>query len=258
MLNFALVDGLKQAVMDAKPTQPYVCLHARIESDFEAFFRSSPRYKNAAQIAKMMADHHWDRSLRCLYLAGGSTGGIKELLERRAHGAHPFDKIVSLKDLPRHERFNRLEKAMIDLGVCEEADVHVGSAGSIWSEWVHGSRRVRNLPSLMYAGDRWVTRLERFDGVNDNRFFRTYDGPIEIVDTAVGNHGVWFRDTRIQQAVERARRGSELVIPPDFGHFFGYDPMPGATKKLLVTVRVGNGTEQRKEFLERVGGTWRP
>jgi hypothetical protein len=47
---------------------------------------------------------------------------------------------------------------------------HVGTAGSIWDEWLSEWRHLHNLPSVMYAGDTmYRSSLTKFIGVNDKR-----------------------------------------------------------------------------------------
>lgn len=260
LASLDVVDRLKAVVEAVKPRDPYVCLHARIEKDYEVFFRNSLRYKNTQDIIRMMTSYRFPDGIRTLYVAGGTPDAVRAAVEQQA--SLPFQRVVSKTNAAEQLLLlTQLDKSLIDLMVCQEAAVFVGTAGSIWSEWVHGNRKVRNLPSLMYAGDKPVHQLEPFVGANDRRFFDIgYDGPLEIVDAWVGNYGLEVRDARIVLAVESARHGSSISIPGDFHRFFGYDPMPEAVKKCNVTVRVrgpkGEGPIYSFEAPENVGAVW--
>lgn len=133
----------------------FVCLHARIEKDFESMFKNSPRFKTVDQLRHMMKAYDFG-DVDTLYVAGGD-------FDRTRWNAIGFGSVVS----KNYTATKSLEGAMVDMEVCKRAAIHVGTGGSIWDEWLHEWRHVNRMPTLMYAADREVTRLEQFVGAND-------------------------------------------------------------------------------------------
>ena len=139
---------------------PFACLHARVESDFAQHkgIRNTHRYKTAEEIREILRSHDFG-DIRTLFVAGGKTGGDSST-QWDSVGFHTV----------RHKNYtatNMLEGAMVDMEVCKHASIHVGTAGSIWDEWLHEWRFAHGLPTLMYAAARAVDRLEPFVGAND-------------------------------------------------------------------------------------------
>jgi hypothetical protein len=138
-----------------------VCLQARIEADFQKVFEHSRRYKNATQIQTMMKQYNFGTDIDTLYLAGGDAPLDLDF----GFLQHKVDKTSII---PVTYMLNGL---LIDSEVCKHGMFHVGTAGSIWDEWLSEWRHLHNLPSLiMYAGDTmYKSNLTKFIGVNDKR-----------------------------------------------------------------------------------------
>jgi hypothetical protein len=156
----------------------FVCLHARIEPDFQKMFQQFARYKTPAQIQAMMKKFKFGTAdggdpIDTLYLAGGVN-----LLDLDFGFQHNVDKsslvVKALSSMNNNNTNNinndMLHGSLIDIEVCKHSMYHVGTAGSIWDEWISEWRHLHNLPSLMYAGDRMskmTMGLVKFVGAND-------------------------------------------------------------------------------------------
>jgi hypothetical protein len=153
----------------------FVCLHPRVEPDYQKMFQHDSmqhaRYKTPAQIQIMMktfkfgtADGDGDGDpIDTLYLAGGAS-----LLDLSFGFKHNVDKSSLVKTLSSMN--DMLHGSLIDIEVCKHSMYHVGTAGSIWDEWISEWRHLHNLPSLMYAGDhmpKTTLGLVKFVGAND-------------------------------------------------------------------------------------------
>lgn len=116
------------------PADSCVCLHSRLEADFARVFRRMTG--DASSIAHALRDH-FDRGgfwpARTLYVAGQDDPAYRNVSWRLA---------VATK--PDHPELRLFERALLDLEVCQEALYHVGTARSLFDEWISEDRLLHN------------------------------------------------------------------------------------------------------------------
>lgn len=121
------------APRDRCPAASCACLHARLEEDFVRVFR---RAGSAGAVADALRDH-FDRGgfwpATTLYVAGRDDPAYRNVSRRLA---------VATK--PDHAGLRLFEKALLDLQVCSEALYHVGTARSLFDEWISEDRLLHN------------------------------------------------------------------------------------------------------------------
>eukprot|EP00939_MAST-03C_sp_MAST-3C-sp1_P004281 g4281.t1 len=161
----------------------FVCIHARIEDDFKSVFEGTYRYKTVVQIRNMVRNYDFG-DIETLYIAGGDVFDLAQWYD------------IGFAEIRHKNRTvkSMLEGSVIDMEVCKHAEVHVGTAGSIWDEFLHEWRYVNGrLSTLMYAADRPVVGLEPFVGANDEvhliRSSNLRTKPYHSLETLFGESG---------------------------------------------------------------------
>lgn len=161
-----------------KSRSGFVCIHLRIEKDFEETFKGPPSFIPLPEIRErvktQMKRLFQAVGIRTLYIAGGIA--TKEW----AGGMFPciFNKedVASFNDSLLQRHYLSSLPAIVDKEVCREADIFIGNRYSTFSESIvdwrmrHGSKR-NEYPwlSLDYSG--YETHIKPYCSANAKQYW---------------------------------------------------------------------------------------
>lgn len=161
---------IAELVERVTPSEPFVCLHPRIEADFQfAFAGDRGAYRSWSDIHAALRRYFrspaWQQlnetvpgGVQTLYLAGGVDPSlVVELVTKDSFFAAVTSKHRVLQSLSSSDERRRASRGapqtILDSFVCQRSVLHIGTRSSVWDEWVHGVRRLHDppLPSLSYT-----------------------------------------------------------------------------------------------------------